>query len=381
MAISKMPLSEKRLASFSNPDNDPRGPWASVDMTGMTGRATKDQYFEVELPSGKRIVPPKGRSWGIAEATYKNFRSDNRIWFGQKGNSVPRIKNFLSESLGQVVPSFWDIDYGSNDEGSKEVVELFETPNVFDSPKPVSLVKTILSIATNPSDTVVDFFSGSATTAHAVIQLNAEDDGNRNFIAIQLPETLSPDNASQKAAYDFLQENSLPTTLDYIGFERIKRAAAKIKEQYPDKDLDLGFKHFTLVEPNQNTLDKLESFDKAAMIADTSVLDDFGKPTILFTWLNADGYGLNANAEAIDLAGYTAYHCSKHLYLIDPGFSLDSMKALLVKYDAEGAFNPENIVLFGYSFPLWSINEMVEKNLRILNDSEKNLKINYSVRY
>ncbi len=382
ISISKMPLGLKRIASFSNPDNDPRGPWASVDMTGMTGRATKDQYFEVQLPSGRRITPPKGRSWGLAEATFKDLLKDKRIWFGVTGDSVPRIKNFLSESDGQVVPSFWDIEVGSNDEGSKELFDLFEAPNIFDSPKPVSLVKRILEISSNANDTILDFFSGSATTAHAVMDLNSsEEQSKRKFIAVQLPEVLSPDVESQKNAYQFLKQNNLPSTLDYVGMERIKRAATKIKDEHPEKELDLGFRHYILAEPVQNTLDKLESFDKAGMLADTTILDDFGKPTVLATWLNADGYGLTAEAQAVDLAGYTAYHYKKHLYLIDGGFSLESMKALIQKYDAEGGFNPENLVLFGYSFPDWSINEMIEKNLRVLNDSEKNLKINYSVRY
>ena len=233
----------------------------------------------------------------------------------------------------------------------------------------------------NEDAIILDFFSGSASTSHAVMQLNSEDLGKRKFIAIQLPEVLSPDNPVQKPYFDFLKENNLPTTLDYIGIERIKRAAAKIKQENIEKDLDLGFKHYILTEPNQNTLDKLESYDKAGMLADTTILDDFGKATILATWLNTDGYGLTGNATGVDLAGYTAYHCKKHLYFIESGFSLESMKLLLSKYDSDGNFNPENLVLFGYSFPDWSINEMIEKNLRILNDSEKNLKINFSVRY
>ncbi len=267
---------------------------------------------------------------------------------------------------------------------------------VFSNPKDPTVIMRLVSYVATIDDTILDFFSGSATTAHAVLQLNAEDEGSRKFIAVQIPEALSPGNPSQKAAHDFLQSNGLPTTLDYIGIERIKRAAAKIREEQDKKRkeqagelfqgeeqpaLDLGFRHYVLAEPNQNTLDKLYSFDKAALLADTTIMEEFGKPTILATWLNADGYGLTARAEAIDLAGYTAYHCQKHLYLIDPGFTLESMKALLRQYDAVGRFNPENLVLFGYSFPDWSINEMVEKNLRILNDGEKNLKINFAVRY
>lgn len=283
----------------------------------------------------------------------------------------------------------------SSRRGTLEIEQLFGK-KVFSYPKPSAYIKRLITVATYDSSIILDFFSGSATTAHAVMQLNAEDGGNRKFIAVQLPEVLSKEDSSQKTAYDFLEENDLPTTLDYIGIERIKRAAAKIRAEQAEKSkakegdlfenndmpaLDLGFKHYTLVEPNQNTLDKLESFDKANFIVDTTILDDFGKPTVIATWLNADGYGLTANAEPIDLAGYTAYYYQKHLYLIDEGFTLESMKALLAKYYTEGSFNPENLVLFGYSFPAWSITEMIEKNLRILNDGEKNLKINYAVRY
>ncbi|MEY8251636.1 MAG: site-specific DNA-methyltransferase, partial [Colwellia sp.] len=131
-SISKMPLSENRKKAFSNPDNDHRGDWASVDMTGMTGRATKDQYFDVKLPSGRVITPPEGRSWGLAPATFKQLRVDNRIWFGASGDNVPRIKRFLSESNGQVTPSIWGMDeVGSNDEATKEISKLFEVPNIF----------------------------------------------------------------------------------------------------------------------------------------------------------------------------------------------------------------------------------------------------------
>lgn len=291
-----------------------------------------------------------------------------------------RPKNYLNERITSPVINKQNQNVGTNENASSEIEEIFGR-RVFEFTKPTSLISYLLNFIVQDGDIVCDFFSGSATTSHSVLKLNASDEGNRKFISVQLPEVLSPEVDSQKVAYEFLKENNLPTTLDYIGIERIKRAAAKLKQEHPDKEMDLGFKHYTLAEPNPNTLDKLESFDKAGLLADTTILDDFGKPTILATWLNADGYGLTAAAEPIDLAGYTAYYHQKHLYLADSGFTLESMKALLSRYDSTGNFNPENLVLFGYSFPDWSINEMIEKNLRILNDSEKNLKINFSVRY
>jgi len=291
-----------------------------------------------------------------------------------------RPKNYILESIYTPVLNKDNQNIGTNETASADIESLFGK-RVFDFTKPSSLISYLLNFVVQEDDIVCDFFSGSATTAQSVFELNASDGGGRKFIAIQLPEIVKSDNENQQVAYDFLIENNLPTTLDYIGIERIKRAAIRIKQNNPENNIDLGFKHFTLVEPNQNTLDKLESFDNAGMLADTSILEEFGIPTILATWLNADGYGLTAIAEAIDLAGYTAYYHKKHIYLVESNFTLESMKALLGKYESVGHFNPENMVLFGYSFPDWSINEMIEKNLRILNDSEKNLKINFSVRY
>lgn len=301
-------------------------------------------------------------------------------------------KNYNAE----VPPNFINKDVGvdTTENAGRYLTSLFDEIKVFDYPKPLSLIKYLTNFLIETGDTILDFFSGSATTAHAVMQLNAEDAstgsaGQRKFIAVQLPEVLSDRDDSQKNAYKFLQENGYPTTLDYIGIERIKRAAAKIKEEQLAKGvslsqieaLDLGFKHFTLKEPEQNTLDKLESFNKSALIADTTVLDDFGTETVLATWLNDDGYGLTATAEETDLEGYKAYYKDKHLYFIYPHFTQEALQALITRFDTDGSFNPENIVLFGYSFSDWSVNEMLEKNLKILNDSEKNLKINYAVRY
>ena len=270
----------------------------------------------------------------------------------------------------------------TNEDGYEELIDLFGVEKVMDYPKPVNLLDYLVKGGAffEKDAIIVDFFSGSATTAHSVLNLNSEDEGKRKFISIQLPEILLENNKSQKNAYNFLKKINRPTTLDYVGFERIIRAAKKIKEE-TNADIDYGFKHYILNEPNQNTLDKCESFDKASLIADNTILDDFGVPTVLTTWLNYDGYGLNPNISKLDLAGYEAYHCDKHLYLIHTGFTQESAIALFKEYETKGDFNPENIILFGYSFNEWSVTEMLEKNLRILNDSEKNLKVNIKVRY
>ncbi|MEA3246553.1 MAG: site-specific DNA-methyltransferase [Gemmatimonadota bacterium] len=186
--IGRMSLGEERLAGYQNPDGDPRGPWASVDMTGMLPRATAEQFYDVLLPSGRTIRPPEGRSWGLAKATFESMRADNRIWFGAGGDNVPRIKKFLSEANGQVVPTLWDFSQvGSNDEANGEIADLFGTSSAFQSPKPTRLIRRVLEIAAHTVEAIVlDYFAGSGTTAHAVINLNREGGGRRKFILVEM---------------------------------------------------------------------------------------------------------------------------------------------------------------------------------------------------
>lgn len=241
-AVGKMALGEKRLASFANPDNDPRGPWASVDMTGMTGRATKDQYFSVVLPSGRTIQPPEGRSWGLIERTFDELRTDNRIWFGKDGNNVPRMKRFLAEVTGQTVPTYWDFsEVGSNEEATDEVLHLFNGIKAFDTPKPVRLMRRLVEIATNPNDDhiVLDFFGGSSSMADAVFRQNASDGGNRRFVMVQLAEECNPKSDAAKAGY---------ATIAGVSRDRIRKAgiAAAAGEADDQWNRDTGFRALAL---------------------------------------------------------------------------------------------------------------------------------------
>ncbi len=243
--------------------------------------------------------------YGVYEKYRKGTYKAKTIWFDD-------IE--ISDDDENDEDEIWDETGVITEQGSSELRK-YEMGDVFDFPKPTFLLKKVLSLGANLDSVCLDFFSGSGSFAEAVLSLNSSH-GKRKFISIQLPENLdyklaaapSSDKAKIQKVIDFLDVNEYPHTLDYVGIERIKRAALKIKQEHPDKELDLGFKHFILVEPNQNTLDKLENFDKSALIVDSSIIDDFGKPTILTTWLNTDGYGLTAKAESIDLAGYTAWY-------------------------------------------------------------------------
>ena len=372
-SLNKIELSDDRKSEYSNPDNDPRGKWASVDITGQSGHATSSQFYEITSPSGESFLPPTGRCWAIAENTFLDLVKDNRIWFGTKRNSRPRRKLFLSEIEGANTWTWWtNVEVGHNQEAAKEVKQLLGGTDIFTSPKPTRLIKRILDLSTSKDSVILDFFGGSSTTAHAVMQKNAEDGGNRRYILVQIQEKCKPDSEAAKAGYK---------TIDQVGMERIKRAAKKIKEQNPLFAGDLGFKHYILEEPKEDALLQMEVFDPISNYITPLTVDDFGKDTVLTTWLEADGYGLTSEAEEVKLGNYTAYWKDDHLYLINPDddFNESSIVALMDKYNGE-PFSPHNIVIFGYSFG-FTHREELQKNLRTLKEGNKTLTVNIDIRY
>jgi len=182
--FNQLPISEERAKAFKNPDNDPRGPWASTDFTGMTGHATPSQFYTITSPTGVAHPPPEGRCWALAEKTFHKLVRDNRVWFGKDGSSRPRLKRFLSEMEGQNAWSWWtNKEVGHNQEAKKEVLVLFGTNNSFDTPKPERLLNRVLDIATNPGDLVLDSFAGSGTTTGAVAHKMG-----RRWIMVELGE-------------------------------------------------------------------------------------------------------------------------------------------------------------------------------------------------
>lgn len=164
--LNQLPVTESRSKDFKNPDNDPRGAWASTDFTGMTGHATPSQFYTITSPTGKMFPPPTGRCWAIAEQTFQRLLEENRVWFGKDGNARPRLKRFLSEMEGQNSWTWWpNTEVGHNQEAKKEVAGLFGLESPFDTPKPERLLERILKLCTNPNDLVLDSFLGSGTTA------------------------------------------------------------------------------------------------------------------------------------------------------------------------------------------------------------------------
>lgn len=366
-------MTKAALSRYKNPDNDPKGPWTSVPAIAQAGHGTKSQFYTFVAPNGKSYNLPSGSCWRMTLEKMNEAVAQNKIWFGSDGNGVPRIKKYLSEGKQGLTPEsiISSEKGGTNDSAKREIVELFNGKAVFETPKPVELIRHILSMTLGENATVLDFFGGSSTTAHAVMQKNAEDGDNRKFILVQLPEECKPDSEAAKAGYK---------TIDEVGMERIKRAAKKIKEANPLFAGDLGFKHFVLEESKENALLQMEKFDPITTISSLTV-DDFGLEAVLRTWLVADGYGFTEDAEEVTLGRYKAYWKDNHLYMINPDkdFDANSIAALMDKYNGE-PFSPQNIVIFGYSFSFTHCEEL-QKNLRTLKEGNKTLTVNIDVRY
>ena len=370
--INQLPMSGKALANYSNPDNDPRGLWKSDPAHAQAGHGVESQFYTVVAPNGKKHELPSGRCWIYNEVDMKKAIEDNRIWFGKDGNGVPRVKTYLNAKDRGLTPETMILakDGSTNEEAKNNLKELFEGIAVFETPKPVKLVRHLLSMAFKEG-IVLDFFGGSASTAQAVMEMSLTN-SNMNYILVQLPVECKPDSEAAKAGYK---------TIDQVGMERIKRAAKKIKEQNPLFAGDLGFKHYILEEPKEDALLQMEVFDPISNYITPLTVDDFGKDTVLTTWLEADGYGLTSEAEEVKLGNYTAYWKDDHLYLINPDDDFDesSIVALMDKYNGE-PFSPHNIVIFGYSFG-FTHREELQKNLRTLKEGNKTLTVNIDIRY
>ena len=238
-----LPLDKSK---FDNPDNDPRGLWKADPFDAPNVRPNLT-YVVTNPLTGEEHLPPSGRCWRISPEKFSSALADGRIIFGKDGKGRPQMKSFYEEKkeFGSIDNSWFSSErVGTTTNGTKEVMDLFDGHSYFDKPKPTSLLRKLTDLAnTSEDDIVLDFFSGSATTAHAVMQLNAEDGGHRKFIMVQLPEKCDEKSEAYKAGYKNICE---------IGKERIRRAGEKIKEENPltTQDLDIGFRVLKLDDSN-----------------------------------------------------------------------------------------------------------------------------------
>ncbi len=201
-ALKQLPMSTKALSNYKNPDNDPRGLWKSDPATAQAGHGTKDQFYVLTAPNGKKHELESGRCWLYTDKVMSKEIADAKIWFGKDGNGVPRIKTYLEAKERGLTPEsiLFAEDVGTNESAKNLLKELFSEKSVFDTPKPVGLVQTLIQLSCDEG-VVLDFFAGSSTTAEATFELNAADGRERRFILVQLPENLTPDSEAYKANY------------------------------------------------------------------------------------------------------------------------------------------------------------------------------------
>ena len=324
--IGKLPRTQEANARYKNPDNDPRGPWAADNMTVKTYSAAYD--YPITTPNGTVVNPTNGRCWFTSKERMQKLIEDGRVYFGADGGNTPRLKRYLADvQQGMTPTTIWKCDdVGHNQEGRQELKKLFDDKGYFDSPKPQRLMHRILKVANLLDNSIVlDFFSGSASTAHAVMQLNVEDGGHRKFIMVQLPEKCDEKSEAYKAGYKNICE---------IGKERIRRAGAKIKEEagLAAQNLDTGFRvlkcdtsnmkdvYYNPAEYEVNMFSRLED----------NIKEDRTPEDLLFQVMLDLGVLLSSKIEETTIAGKKVFNVEDN-YLIacfDSDVSEETIKAI-----------------------------------------------------
>ena len=320
--IGRLPRTVEADARYSNPDNDPRGVWQSDNLTVKTYSASCD--YPITTPSGRVVEPPAGRCWRLSLKAFNERLHDNRIWFGTDGNGVPRIKRFLNElKFEGMAPTsiLFYKEVGHSQEGAQEVIKLFNDKGVFDGPKPVRLLQRLITLANLENNSIVmDFFSGSATTAHALMKYNVERGSRCKFVLVQLQEEIN--DKKKNVGY---------TNICEIGKERIRRAGKKIKEeltitqqksgqnviQEKNQVLDIGFRVLKLDSSNMNDVfyspieyTQSDLFSKIENVKPNRTSED-----LLFQVMLELGATLDSKIEQIEIEGKTIYNVANN-YLI-----------------------------------------------------------------
>lgn len=283
--------------------------------------------------------------------------------------------------------TLWDESEVRTENGTKMLGTL-GLENMFDHPKPVELIEKTLLIGSNKNDIILDFFSGSSTTAHAVLKRNAKDGGQRKYIMVNLPEDLDEKLKSAKSTnkknledtISFLDSIGKPHFLTEVGKERIRRAACKVKEE-TNADIDYGFKVFNCSDIKSLQVNKLERFNPNGMLGDDTILNDFPKEAIIYTWGLEDGAKLTDNISEINIDGYTCYYLNNEtIYFLESDLNEKVIKTIIEKLDNDKGFNFNKVVMFGYSFTTGEIMN-IKNNIKQLKNGKKAIDVEVEVRY
>lgn len=307
--IGRLPRTEEANARYSNPDNDPRGVWMSSDLSVKTYNPATD--YPITTPAGNIINPPSGRCWRTSKDAFDKLVKENRVYFGEDGTNTPRLKRFLSELKydGMAPTSILMFkEVGHSQEGSQEVTKLLDV-GAFDGPKPTRLLDRLITLANTDKDSIIlDFFSGSATTAHSVMKKNVEDGGKRKYVMVQLPEESDKKSIAYKAGYKNICE---------IGKERIRRAAKKIAEENPEAKFDGGFRVLKCDSSNMKEVYYNPAEYEPSLFSrlEDNIKEDRTPEDLLFQVMLDLGVLLSSKIEATTIAGKKVFNVEDN-YLI-----------------------------------------------------------------
>ena len=329
------------MSKYSNPDNDPRGDWMSADMTGLaTASQRPNLHYDLINPVTGVVYPCPPTGWRYERKRMQELIENNEILFPAKENGRPRRKKFAKDLQSEYSGLSTILNTVFNTQATRELKDLFNGEDYFDFPKPVDYIKLIVEQGTSDSDIVLDFFSGSATTAHAVIQLNAEDGGHRKFIMVQLPEQPAAKSEAYKAGYK---------TICDIGEERIRRAGKKIKEESPltTADLDIGFRVFKVDSTNmEDVYYRPADYNQGQMelFAD-NIKPDRTPEDLLFQIMLDLGILLSSDIQETEIAGKKVFSVADG-YLIacfDKDVTEETVKAIAQKQPVYAVFRDSSM--------------------------------------
>jgi adenine-specific DNA-methyltransferase len=393
------------IAHYSYVDNK------GVFYPGNSANTKPGGYFyDIIHPVTKKICAKPEYGYRFTLQTFNEANNNGDILWGEDETTIPKIKKRL-DTATQKLKSYY---YEDNRSTTAELKALFDGKKVFDNPKSINFIKHILKFITIQNDIILDFFAGSGTTGDAVMQLNAEDGGNRKYILVQLPEPIDP--KKNKTAYDFVKDElKAEPTIFEITKERLIRAAKKIKSETIDKKIaekekeikeleteldlddkvekieklkkeieslknqDLGFKIFETMPIWEDYDFEVEQFNPQQTLFDIEKLTDDDLKALLTTWKTYDGIALTQDLESVDLNGYTADYGNGKLYLMHKGFTTNNLKALLEKIDTDKHFEPKSIIAFGYHFESARLRELAENIKHYTN--KKHIDLDFIIRY
>lgn len=327
-----IPMTEEQERVYKNPNNDPRGRWRAVPMTAQGFRP--NQMYPIEAPSGKTMEPPEGRCWSMVEPEFLKLKAAGRIYFGKDGSSQPGVIRYLSEVEGLVPWTWWPAkEVGHTDEARKEIRQIFGSQTVYDTPKPTRLLRRILEIGASSDGIVVDFFAGSGTTGHAVLECNKQDGGSRKFVLVQLPEPTGRDD--------------YPTIAE-ITKERVRHVGQKLREEAAGElgfersgQRDLGFRVFKLAESNFETWEAETPEDAEALgqqleLHVDHIREERSDQDLLYEILLKSGFPLTTPVETLTLEGKRVYSVAGGdlLVCLDRALTLEVIRAMAARQPA-----------------------------------------------